>query len=94
MIQSTGSKTSERRFQDEVVDALVANGWPLRESSRYNRKLAFDTEDLLGLVRDDAGTRNGLLTRFVPWITGENDSIVIESGYTERPVEGRTRSRE
>ena len=46
------SKSDERTFQNEMIEALVANGWLLGESKNYNRELAVYEEDLLGYVKE------------------------------------------
>ncbi len=52
MTNSPGKTGSERKFQDEIIDALIANGWLLGDSKNYNRELALYEEDLLGFVKD------------------------------------------
>jgi hypothetical protein len=45
-------QTSERTFQDEIIEHLLANGWLLGTSKNYNRELALYEEDLLGFVQE------------------------------------------
>jgi type I restriction enzyme R subunit len=52
MTETLGIKTGERRFQDEIIQAMVSNGWLLGESYKYNRELALYSEDLLAFVQE------------------------------------------
>ena len=46
------SKPGERTFQNDMIEALISNGWLLGESKNYNRQLALYEEDLLGFVKE------------------------------------------
>ncbi len=46
------SKSSESAFQNDIIDQMVANGWLLGESGKYNRQLALYEEDLLDFVKE------------------------------------------
>ncbi|WP_252895631.1 hypothetical protein [Photobacterium phosphoreum] len=43
--------TQERIFQDEMIAQMVANGWKLGKSDRYDRKRALYCEDALHFVQ-------------------------------------------
>ena len=47
------SQADERVFQDEIIEALVGNGWLKGDTQKYDRKcaLAFVRYDNLGRVR-------------------------------------------
>ena len=45
----------EAAFQQDIVDQMVAAGWKLGESSRYDRKRALYTEDCLAYVQNTQG---------------------------------------
>jgi len=42
----------EARFQQDIIDAMVAGGWKSGTASGYDRASALYTEDLLGYVRE------------------------------------------
>jgi type I restriction enzyme, R subunit len=42
----------EARFQQDIIDAMVAGGWKAGTASGYDRTTALYTEDLLGYVRE------------------------------------------
>jgi type I restriction enzyme R subunit len=42
----------EARFQQDIIDAMVAGGWKVGTASGYDRTSALYTEDLLGYVRE------------------------------------------
>ncbi|WP_299316862.1 hypothetical protein, partial [uncultured Halomonas sp.] len=42
----------EARFQQDIIDAMVAGGWQTGTASGYDRTTALYTEDLLGYVRE------------------------------------------
>lgn len=44
-------KATEFRFQNEMIELLLANGWLLGKPENYNRELALYPEDLLGFVK-------------------------------------------
>jgi type I restriction enzyme R subunit len=44
-------KAAEYRFQNEMIQHLLASGWQLGSPANYNRALALYSEDLLGLVQ-------------------------------------------
>jgi len=46
------SKSDERTFQNEIVDSMLASGWLLGESHKYNRVTALYEEDLLSFVQE------------------------------------------
>lgn len=43
---------SERTFQDNIIQQLLAQGWLLGSSDKYHRALALYPEDVLGFVQD------------------------------------------
>jgi type I restriction enzyme, R subunit len=47
-----GDKSTEFRFQNDMIKQLIANGWLLGKPENYNRELALYEEDLLGFVKE------------------------------------------
>jgi type I restriction enzyme, R subunit len=47
-----GDKSTEFKFQNDMINQLVANGWLLGKPENYNRELALYEEDLLGFVKE------------------------------------------
>jgi type I restriction enzyme, R subunit len=47
-----GDKSTEFRFQNDMINQLVANGWMLGNPENYNRELALYDEDLLCFVKE------------------------------------------
>ena len=45
-------QASERIFQDDIIRQLLASGWQLGSSEKYNRELALYAEDALGFVQE------------------------------------------
>jgi len=45
-------QASERTFQDNIIQQLLAQGWLLGSSDKYHRALALYPEDVLGFVQD------------------------------------------
>ncbi len=52
MTEFVGKKGSEYKFQNEIIQEMLVNGWKLGEPSGYNRELALYPEDLVGFVKD------------------------------------------
>ena len=52
MTDAAGNTTSEKKFQNEIIAAMLENGWLLGESSKYNRELAVYPEDLLAFIKE------------------------------------------
>jgi type I restriction enzyme, R subunit len=46
------NQASERIFQDDIIRQLLAQGWVLGASEKYNRALALYPEDALGFVQE------------------------------------------
>jgi type I restriction enzyme, R subunit len=49
---SKGKPTSEKKFQNDIIEAMVGNGWLRGDPSHYNRKLALYSEDLIGFIKE------------------------------------------
>lgn len=45
-------QASERIFQDDIIQQLLANGWQLGSQKGYNQELALYSEDALGFVQE------------------------------------------
>jgi type I restriction enzyme, R subunit len=45
-------KANELTFQTDMINQMLANGWQLGRSEKYNRKLALYEEDVVGFVKD------------------------------------------
>jgi type I restriction enzyme R subunit len=56
-----GDAANEFTFQNDIITQLVAGGWQLGTSQKYNRDLALYPEDLLGFVKD---TQNSQWQKF------------------------------
>ncbi|MGV8960300.1 MAG: hypothetical protein ACOH1V_07915, partial [Stenotrophomonas sp.] len=44
--------SKEAQFQQDIIDALAAQGWRVGTSSGYDRRTALYTEDVLGYFKD------------------------------------------
>lgn len=53
----TQDTTQEKVFQNDIINQLIANGWQLGTSDKYNRELALYEEDLLGFVQETQETQ-------------------------------------
>ncbi|MBT5306110.1 MAG: type I restriction endonuclease subunit R, partial [Candidatus Scalindua sp.] len=56
-----GDKSTEFRFQNDMIKQFIANGWLLGKPENYNRELALYEEDLLGFVKE---TQDGQWQKF------------------------------
>jgi len=52
MSKTSGGKSSEIIFQNEIIQNLLSNGWQLGEAKNFNRELALYSEDTLGYVQE------------------------------------------
>ena len=52
MTESGGDRGSEYKFQNEIIQAMVSNGWLPGESSKYNRTSGLYEEDGVSFVRE------------------------------------------
>ena len=43
--------SKEAAFQQDIIDQMVAGGWVVGEPAKYDRNLAFYTEDRLQYVK-------------------------------------------
>ena len=44
-------QATERVFQNDIIQQMLANGWLLGQPEKYNRELALYSEDLIGFVQ-------------------------------------------
>ena len=44
-------QATERVFQNDIINQMLANGWQLGRPEKYNRELALYPEDLMGFVQ-------------------------------------------
>ena len=50
--------SKEQIFQNDIIDQMLAQGWLLGESNKYNKELALYPEDVIAFVK---GTQSCLL---------------------------------
>ena len=46
------SSSSEKAFQNDILQALLANGWKRGKSAAYDHERALYAEDVLGFVQE------------------------------------------
>ncbi|MCG6202698.1 hypothetical protein KSO91_15875 [Psychromonas antarctica] len=60
------NQTRERLFQDDILDQMLAAGWLLGESNRYNKALALYPDDVVDFVKDSQPQQWDQLTKHYP----------------------------
>ena len=45
------SKSQEVVFQNDIIDQMLAQGWLLGESNKYNKELALYPDDVVAFVK-------------------------------------------
>jgi type I restriction enzyme R subunit len=44
--------SNEHKFQRDIIEQMLANGWQLGRPENYNRELALYSEDVIGFIKD------------------------------------------
>lgn len=80
---------TERIFEDELSDHLVANGWSVRthlkDAKSYDRQLAVLAEDLLGYVQETQPTE---WAKFKKWHNGQSDATFVKRVAKQLDIHG------
>lgn len=60
------NQTRERLFQDDILEQMLASGWLLGESNKYNKYLALYPEDVVAFAKDSQPQQWEQLTKHYP----------------------------